>query len=274
MFAVMKELVQQKYTRLIYPEHPRGIDYDRERPAVPSPVSGRRRLRRLRVQRRLHSRDAAGRNRSKPMKRHRTTDRRRLRHRRRRGDAARDRSRAAVHPDQGPDGRVHGAEPVRAVPRRPAQSAGCADRADARAVGRGSVRDPAGQGFPQPVRGRVPGSSPGQEAGRPRLHPAVHAAPSGSRRRGQRQGAGRRPRPHEQPDGDRHAAAGRRAGGGSVRPGRGGHDCRRQPFLLHHESHEGRGPGGGRRHPGPGGHFTAWTCRPTSGVRIPARSAM
>jgi mannonate dehydratase len=31
MFAVMKELVQQKYTRLIYPEHPRGIDYDRER---------------------------------------------------------------------------------------------------------------------------------------------------------------------------------------------------------------------------------------------------
>jgi mannonate dehydratase len=32
MFAVMKELVRQKYTRLIYPEHPRGIDYDRERP--------------------------------------------------------------------------------------------------------------------------------------------------------------------------------------------------------------------------------------------------
>ena len=32
MFAVMKELVKQKYTRLIYPEHPRGIDYDRERP--------------------------------------------------------------------------------------------------------------------------------------------------------------------------------------------------------------------------------------------------
>jgi len=31
MFAVMKELVRQKYTRLIYPEHPRGIDYDRER---------------------------------------------------------------------------------------------------------------------------------------------------------------------------------------------------------------------------------------------------
>jgi mannonate dehydratase len=32
MFAVMKELVRQKYTRLIYPEHPRGLDYDREHP--------------------------------------------------------------------------------------------------------------------------------------------------------------------------------------------------------------------------------------------------
>jgi mannonate dehydratase len=31
MFAVMKELVSQKYPRLIYPEHPRAIDYDRER---------------------------------------------------------------------------------------------------------------------------------------------------------------------------------------------------------------------------------------------------
>jgi mannonate dehydratase len=31
MFAVMKELVKQKYSRLIYPEHPRAIDYDRER---------------------------------------------------------------------------------------------------------------------------------------------------------------------------------------------------------------------------------------------------
>jgi mannonate dehydratase len=31
MFAVMRELVRLKYTRLIYPEHPRGIDYDRER---------------------------------------------------------------------------------------------------------------------------------------------------------------------------------------------------------------------------------------------------
>ena len=32
MFGVMKELVRQKYPRLVFPEHPRGIDYDRERP--------------------------------------------------------------------------------------------------------------------------------------------------------------------------------------------------------------------------------------------------
>ena len=32
MFAVMKELVRQQYPRLVYPEHPRAIDYDRERP--------------------------------------------------------------------------------------------------------------------------------------------------------------------------------------------------------------------------------------------------
>jgi mannonate dehydratase len=32
MFAVMKELVKAKYTHLIYPEHARGLDYDRERP--------------------------------------------------------------------------------------------------------------------------------------------------------------------------------------------------------------------------------------------------
>ena len=32
MFAVMNELVRQKYSRLVYPEHPRAIDYDRERP--------------------------------------------------------------------------------------------------------------------------------------------------------------------------------------------------------------------------------------------------
>ncbi len=30
MFAVMKELVRQKYSRTIYPEHPRGLDADRE----------------------------------------------------------------------------------------------------------------------------------------------------------------------------------------------------------------------------------------------------
>ncbi len=30
MFAVMKELVRQRYPRLIYPEHPRGLDIDRE----------------------------------------------------------------------------------------------------------------------------------------------------------------------------------------------------------------------------------------------------
>lgn len=31
MFGVMKELVRQKYTGTIYPEHPRALDYDRER---------------------------------------------------------------------------------------------------------------------------------------------------------------------------------------------------------------------------------------------------
>jgi mannonate dehydratase len=31
MFGVMKEVVRQKYTGPIYPEHPRGLDYDRER---------------------------------------------------------------------------------------------------------------------------------------------------------------------------------------------------------------------------------------------------
>ncbi len=30
LFAVMKEVVRQKYTRTIYPEHPRAFDYDRE----------------------------------------------------------------------------------------------------------------------------------------------------------------------------------------------------------------------------------------------------
>jgi mannonate dehydratase len=32
MFAVMKELVRQKYPRLVYPEHPRALDADRDRP--------------------------------------------------------------------------------------------------------------------------------------------------------------------------------------------------------------------------------------------------
>jgi mannonate dehydratase len=32
MFSVMRELVKVKYTHLIYPEHPRGLDYDRDRP--------------------------------------------------------------------------------------------------------------------------------------------------------------------------------------------------------------------------------------------------
>jgi mannonate dehydratase len=40
MFAVMKELVKQKYPRLIYPEHPRAIDYDREHPGFRSQYPG------------------------------------------------------------------------------------------------------------------------------------------------------------------------------------------------------------------------------------------
>ncbi len=32
MFAVMRELVNNKYQLLLYPEHPRALDYDRERP--------------------------------------------------------------------------------------------------------------------------------------------------------------------------------------------------------------------------------------------------
>jgi len=31
MFAVMRELIKNKYTRMMYPEHPRALDYDRER---------------------------------------------------------------------------------------------------------------------------------------------------------------------------------------------------------------------------------------------------
>jgi len=40
MFAVMKELVRQKYPRLIYPEHPRALDADRERPGFHSYYPG------------------------------------------------------------------------------------------------------------------------------------------------------------------------------------------------------------------------------------------
>jgi mannonate dehydratase len=40
MFLVMKELVRQRYPRLIYPEHPRAIDYDRERPNFRSTYPG------------------------------------------------------------------------------------------------------------------------------------------------------------------------------------------------------------------------------------------
>jgi mannonate dehydratase len=40
MFAVMKELVRQKYPRLIDPEHPRGLDVDRELTAAPPQYPG------------------------------------------------------------------------------------------------------------------------------------------------------------------------------------------------------------------------------------------
>lgn len=40
MFAVMKELVKHKYSRLLYPEHPRAIDYDREHPGFKSVYPG------------------------------------------------------------------------------------------------------------------------------------------------------------------------------------------------------------------------------------------
>ena len=36
MFAVMKELVRQKYPRYVYPEHPRALDADREAPGFTS----------------------------------------------------------------------------------------------------------------------------------------------------------------------------------------------------------------------------------------------
>ena len=40
MFAVMKELVRQRYSRTVYPEHPRALDGDRERPGFKSYYPG------------------------------------------------------------------------------------------------------------------------------------------------------------------------------------------------------------------------------------------
>jgi len=40
MFAVMKELVRQKYPRLVYPEHPRGLDADRDLAGLKSSYPG------------------------------------------------------------------------------------------------------------------------------------------------------------------------------------------------------------------------------------------
>lgn len=40
MYAIMKELIKQKYPRMIYPEHPRAIDYDRERAGFRSQYPG------------------------------------------------------------------------------------------------------------------------------------------------------------------------------------------------------------------------------------------
>ena len=40
MYAVMKELVRQKYPRLVYPEHPRGLDADSEVPDFKSSYPG------------------------------------------------------------------------------------------------------------------------------------------------------------------------------------------------------------------------------------------
>lgn len=40
MFGVMRELVRSKYTGIIYPEHPRAIDYDREHPGFRTAYPG------------------------------------------------------------------------------------------------------------------------------------------------------------------------------------------------------------------------------------------
>jgi len=40
MFAVMKELIRNKYKRTLYPEHPRALDYDREHPGFKAAYPG------------------------------------------------------------------------------------------------------------------------------------------------------------------------------------------------------------------------------------------
>ncbi len=40
MFAVMRELIKVHYTREVYPEHPRAIDYDRQRGPIPGYPGG------------------------------------------------------------------------------------------------------------------------------------------------------------------------------------------------------------------------------------------
>jgi len=40
LFAVMKELVRQKYPRALYPEHPRALDYDRSQPGFSASYPG------------------------------------------------------------------------------------------------------------------------------------------------------------------------------------------------------------------------------------------
>ena len=40
MLAVMEELVRQKYPRLVYPEHPRGLDADNDLPGFKAGYAG------------------------------------------------------------------------------------------------------------------------------------------------------------------------------------------------------------------------------------------
>ena len=40
MFGVMKAVVKNRYTGTIYPEHPRAMDYDRERGRIPGYPGG------------------------------------------------------------------------------------------------------------------------------------------------------------------------------------------------------------------------------------------